>query len=60
MTKFLQWLELYGQSRLAKDLGSSRQLVNSWVKGDTRPSDQMKDKIIKLSNHLLDYNDFYK
>ena len=59
-TQFLKWLSLYGQTRLAKELETSRQLVNSWTKPGQRPSDPMKDRIIALSDGLLDYNGFYK
>jgi len=59
-TNFEKWIELYGQSRLAADLGVSRQLVNRWVKGLERPSDYNKIKIVKLSNNIAEYNDFFK
>ena len=59
-TQFSKWVEVYGQSRLAKSLKVTRQLTNQWVNTDERPSDAMKIKIVALAGDLLDYNSFFK
>ena len=58
-TRFEEWVEFYGQSALATRLGRSRQLVHIWVSEHKRPSDNLKLRIIKLSNGMLKIADFF-
>ncbi len=59
MTHFQKWVDVFGQAALAKELSVTRQLVNQWVKTETRPSDNLKIKILPLSHGILDYNSFF-
>lgn len=41
-------IELLGQSELARQLGTTRQHVNRWAHGNSRPSGEYADKILSL------------
>jgi DNA-binding XRE family transcriptional regulator len=60
LTKFEKWVAIYGQSRLARELDVSRQAVNNWISQRQRPSDNFKIKIVGISNHVIEYKDFFK
>jgi len=59
LTKFQQWAQLYGITKLADRLGVSRQLVHQWVSYNQRPSDRKKIEIVELAGGILDFNDFF-
>ena len=60
LTKFELWLDIYGQTRLADELEVTRQVVNNWARTRQRPSDNFKIKIVKLSNGVIEFKDFFR
>lgn len=59
VTKFTEWLYTFGQSKIANELGITRQQVNAWAKDRERPSDSRKVDLVNLSNGELRYQDFF-
>ena len=52
---FQDWVECYGEEKLAKRLGVTKTTVVRWTKRQGWPKVSLLTKIVKLSNGLLTY-----
>ena len=59
MQKVIDFINLYGQSNLARRMGVSRQQVHEWVK-TRKISDRFKVELVTIANGTLKYRDFFR
>jgi DNA-binding XRE family transcriptional regulator len=59
VTHFGSWVDNFGASRLALELGVTRQAVYNWVAGRSRPLPDHAIEIISLSRGHISWNVIY-
>ena len=53
---FRDWVLVYGQARLAHDIGVDRSTVNKWLRESICPKAKDMRRIKALSNGFVDYH----
>lgn len=60
MNPFLKWMGTMSKSEVARLLGVSHASVRRWVDGKSAPGDDLKLKIVKISDGAVSLEDIVK